>query len=181
MESLPNDILTVKDHEGMTPLSYAASIGYLKGVESFLRKTTKCCVYNERDAYGFYPIHIASWKGHIKVVEKFLHEYPDMIELLTAKGQNILHVAAKYGKAKVVAYMLKRHDLKVEMLINNEDQNGNTPLHLAAMKGHPMVVSILTWDKRVDLKALNKAGKRALDIALHDSGRNPSFREVCEH
>ena len=116
-----------------------------------------------------------------KVVEKFLHEYPDMIELLTDEDQNILHVAAMYGKAKMVAYMLKRHDLKVEMLINNKDKNGNTPLHLAAMRRHPMVVSMLTWDKRVDLKALNKEGKRALDIALNYSGKNPSFREVCEH
>ena len=169
----------MKDHEGMTPLFYAASIGYLKGVESLLRKTTKCCVYNERDAYGFYPIHIASWKGHIKVVEKFLHEYPDMIELLTAKGQNILHVAAKYGKAKVVAYMLKGNDF--QMLINEKDKDGNTPLHLASKGSHPRVVSILTWDKRVSLKSLNNDGKTALDIAVDNSGNNPSFRKVCDH
>ena len=67
------------------------------------------------------------------------------------------------------------------MLINKKDQNGNTPLHLAVKEKHPMVVSMLTWDKRVDLKALNKEGKRALDIAVNCSGRNPSLREVCEH
>ena len=41
---MPNDILTVKDDEGMTPLTYAASIGYLIGVESLLEKTTIPCV-----------------------------------------------------------------------------------------------------------------------------------------
>ncbi|XP_075665021.1 protein ACCELERATED CELL DEATH 6-like [Castanea sativa] len=100
-----------------------------------------------------------------------------MIELLKEEGQNILHVAAMFGKVKVVTYMLKRHDLNVEMLINNKDQNGNTPLHLATMKGHPRVVWHLTWDKRVDLKALNKEGNRALDIALNGSGEDPSFGE----
>ena len=164
----------------MTPLFYAASIDYLDGVEILLKKPTKCGAYDMRDTDGYYPIHIASRKGHIKVIKKFLDKYPDMIELLNEEGQNILHLAAMYGKAKVVDHMLKRHDLKVEMLINNEDKNGNTPLHMAAMKGHPMVVSILTWYKRVDLKALNKEGKRALDIALNDSGENPSFREVCK-
>ena len=168
----------MKDDEGMTPLTYAASIGYLSGIQK-LRETKILCVYGEHSRY--YPIHIATRKGHIKVVKMFLDEYPDMIELLTDEGQNILHVAAMYGKAKMVAYILKRHDLKVEMLINNKDRNGNTPLHLAAKGKHPMVVSMLTWDKRVDLKALNKEGKRALDIALNYSGKNPSFREVCEH
>ena len=99
----------LKDDKGMTPLTYAASIGYLRGVESLLRKSTIPCVYGEHARY--YPIHIATWKGHIKVVEKFLHEFPDMIELLTDEGQNILHVAAMNGKTKMVAYMLKRHDL----------------------------------------------------------------------
>ncbi|KAK4592416.1 hypothetical protein RGQ29_016812 [Quercus rubra] len=155
LESMPNDILTVKDDEGMTPLTYAASIGYLRGVESLLEKTTIPCVYGKHTPY--YPIHIATWKGHIKVVEKFLHEFPDMIELLTDEGQNILHVAAMNGKTKMVAYMLKRHDLKE--------------------KHPPMVVSMLTWDKRVDLKALNKEGKRALDIALNCRRKNPSLRE----
>ena len=169
----------MKDGEGMTPLTYAASIGYLRGVESLLRKTKMPCAYGEHTPY--YPIHIATWKGHIKVVEKFLHEYPDMIELLTVEGRNILHVAAMNGKAKMVAYMLNRHDLKVGMLINNKDRNGNTPLHLAAKGKHPMVVSMLTWDKRVDLKALNKEGKKALDIALNCRRKNPSLREVCEH
>ena len=45
--------------------------------------------------------------------------------------------------------VLKRDDL--EMLINEEDNNGNTPLDLASKERHPKVVSILTWDKRVSL------------------------------
>ncbi|XP_030923424.1 protein ACCELERATED CELL DEATH 6-like [Quercus lobata] len=171
LKSLPDDILKEKDDKGMTPLFYAASIGYLDGVEILLEKPT-CCAY-ERDTDGYYPIHIASKKGHIQVIKKFLDKYPDMIELLNEEGQNILHVAAMYGKVKVVTYMLKRHDLNVEMLINNKDQNGNTPLHLATMEGHPRVVWHLTGDKRVDLKALNKEGKRALDIALNDSKEDP--------
>ncbi|XP_030961665.1 ankyrin-1-like [Quercus lobata] len=66
LESLPNDILTVKDDEGMTPLTYAASIGYLSGIKSLLRKTTIPCVYGEHSRY--YPIHIATRKGHIKLL-----------------------------------------------------------------------------------------------------------------
>ncbi|KAK9999901.1 hypothetical protein SO802_019504 [Lithocarpus litseifolius] len=66
---------------------------------------------------------------------------------------------------------------EVEMLINEKDKYGNTSLHLASRGGHPKVVSILTWDKRVDLKLLNDEGKTALDIARKYSGKVPSFRE----
>ena len=48
--------------------------------------------------------------------------------------------------------MLKRDEL--EMLINEKDNYGNTPLQLASKERHPKVVSILTWDKRVSLKSL---------------------------
>ena len=92
-----------------------------------------------------------------------------MSELLNGKGQNILHVAAQSGKAKVVAYLLKRNDLK--LLINEKDKKGNTPLHLASKKRHPKVVSNLTWDKRVSLNLLNNEGKTAFDIALNYSSR----------
>ncbi|XP_023873159.1 protein ACCELERATED CELL DEATH 6 [Quercus suber] len=103
-------------------------------------------------------------KGHVKVVEFFLKQYPDMSELINREGRNILHVAALSGKAKMVAYMLKRNDL--EMLINGKDKKGNTPLHLASMAKHPMVVSNLTWDKRVNLSSLNILNMTAYDIAL---------------
>ena len=105
----------------MTPRCYAASIGYLNGIKYLLGKPTKYCAY-ERDTHGFYPIHIATMRGHIQVIEVLLHEFPDMIELFNQKGQNILHVAAMSGKAKVVAYMRKRREFEIEGLVNRQDK-----------------------------------------------------------
>ncbi|XP_060672756.1 protein ACCELERATED CELL DEATH 6-like [Ziziphus jujuba] len=45
------------------------------------------------------------------------------------------------------------------------------------MGSHPRVVSILTWDSRIDLQLMNKEGKTALDVALSCRARMPSFRE----
>ncbi|XP_075635769.1 protein ACCELERATED CELL DEATH 6-like [Castanea sativa] len=162
-----------RDSKGMTPLSYAAYIGYLEGVRYFLNKFADYTYESDRN--GFFPIHTASSRGHIKIVQEFIQRYPDSVELLNHQDQNILHVAAMSGKAKVVNYMLKMPEL--EMLVNEKDVDGNTSLHLASKGGHPKVVSILTWDKRVDSKLLNDEGKTALDVAGKYSGKVPSFRE----
>ncbi|KAK7815955.1 ankyrin repeat-containing protein [Quercus suber] len=111
------------------------------------------------------------------VIEVLLHEFPDIIELFNQKGQNILHVAAMSGKAKVVAYMLKRRDFEIETVVNRQDNGGNIPLHLASKGRHPKVVSIFTWDKSVYLKSLNEEGEIALDIAVNYTGNSPYFRE----
>ena len=165
-----------RDSKGMTPLSYAAYIGYLEGVRYLLNKFADYMYESDRN--GFFPIHTASSRGHIKIVQEFIQRCPDSVELLNHQDRNILHVAAMSGKAKVVDYMLKMPEL--EMLINEKDEDGNTSLHLASKGRHPKVVSILTWDKRVDLKLLNDEGKTALDIAGKYSGKMPSFREVCD-
>ena len=165
-----------RDSKGMTPLSYAASIGYLEGVRYLL---VKCADYTyESDRNGFFPIHTASGTGHIEIVQEFIQRCPDSVELLNHQDQNILQVAAMSGKAKVVNYMLKMPEL--EMLINEKDVDGNTSLHLASKGRHPKAVSVLTLDKRVDLRLLNKEGKTALGIAGKYSGKEPSFREVCD-
>ncbi|RVX09361.1 Protein accelerated cell death 6 [Vitis vinifera] len=150
-----------RDEEGRTPLHYAASIGHLKGVHYLLGKYALGAV--ERDNSGFFPIHMASIKGHVDVIRELLRHCPDPRELLSDNGQNILHVAAINGKYEVVSCILKTPELG--KLINEKDKVGNTPLHLATMHWHPMIVSALTGDERVDLKLLNNEGLTAFDAA----------------
>ncbi|XP_028057640.1 protein ACCELERATED CELL DEATH 6-like [Camellia sinensis] len=169
-----SSLIDAPDRRGRKPLSYAASIGYVDGVcyilDTFVDYTYK------RDGDGSYPIHEASSQGHIEVVKEFLRRFPDSRELLNKEGQNILHVAAKSGKANIVSYMLKAPEL--EMLINDTDEDGNTPLLLATKNARAEIVSILTWDKRVRLEIKNGEGFTALDAALTYEGTTHSIHEV---
>ncbi|CAL5336743.1 unnamed protein product [Camellia sinensis] len=168
-----SSLMDAPDRRGRKPLSYAASIGYVDGV-CYILDTFADCTY-KRDHDGSYPIHEASSQGHIEVVKEFLQRFPDSRELLNKQGQNILHVAAKYGKANIVSYILKAPELK--MLINDTDEDGNTPLLLATKNAHAEIVSILTWDKRVRLEIENGEGFTALDAALDYEGTSPSIHE----
>nr|KYP46233.1 Ankyrin repeat-containing protein At2g01680 family [Cajanus cajan] len=133
----------------------------------------------EKDNYGLSPLHLACAGGHTKVVEKLLeHECcPDPKEILDNYGRNMVHIAALMGKFDVIKYILQdaKHGL-VEM-INDQDNEGNTPLHLATEKCHPNVVDALTWDERVDLTSVNKMKETAFDISLNYIPNNPSLRQ----
>ncbi|KAJ9686357.1 hypothetical protein PVL29_015319 [Vitis rotundifolia] len=150
------------DEHGRTPLHYAASIGYLEGVQMLLDQSN--FDRYQKDVEGFLPIHVASMRGHVDIVKELLQVSCDSIEWLSKHGENILHVAAKYGKDNVVHFVLKKKG--VENLINEKDKDGNTPLHLATMHAHPKVVNYLTWDKRVDVNLVNIKGQTAFDIAV---------------
>jgi len=117
--------------------------------------------------------------GHVKILKAILKRCPDALELLDRDNQNVLHVAAKNGKLEVLKFFLRCcKDKNKEKLINEEDANGNTPLHLATKNWHPKVVSMLTWDNRVDLKTLNHDGVTALDIAEKNMDSSYTFFEV---
>ncbi|KAK2377369.1 ankyrin repeat family protein [Trifolium repens] len=152
------------DKDERLPLHYAASIGYLEGVKLLLKKC-KCCTI-QRDKYGYFPIHLASYGGHHLVVKKLLKYCPDSTEMLDdSYGQNILHIASNYGKYDVVRYILKSKNREHHKMINQQDKNGDTPLHLAARSCHPTVVYYLVNHISVnDLDLVNKNNKTALDI-----------------
>ncbi|XP_042478098.1 protein ACCELERATED CELL DEATH 6-like [Macadamia integrifolia] len=163
------------DKNGRNPLHYAASIGYYDGLIALLNIDTLPAY--EADHTGLYPIHMAASTGHIKVIQLLLEHCPGSWELLNQKSQNILHIAAQSGKKNVVTYILNTPVL--EKLINERDDNGNTPLHLATKGWRSKVVGVLSRDQRVKVNILNNINYTALDIAeTKDIGTVASFRKL---
>jgi len=166
-----------KDERGRNVLHYAASTGYLHGVEYLLQN---CDPSNmERDKDGLFPHHLASACGHTQVVKKLLENCPNPSEILDNKGRNIVHIAAIMGQFDVVRYVLKDANDEVKDMINAKDYDGNTPLHLAASHSRPKIVQALTWDSRVDLHCLNNNNQTALDaFQQFEQENNPPFQQA---
>ena len=165
----------LKDEEGRIPLHWAASAGYLKGVSILLEQCNDCGI--ESDKNGFNALHLASEGGHVEVLKELLIHCVDPKEIIDNKGRNILHIAATRGKINVVKYILQ--DPELENMINDMDNDGNTPLHLATLHKQAKVVYALTCDKRVNLNKMNLRNQTALDVNEKDADKkSQSLRRV---
>lgn len=148
------------DHHGRAPLHYAASLRDLKTMKQLLELDST--VAYVLDKHGYSPLHVAASNGHVHVIREIIRYCPDSAELVDLYGRNALHAAILSEKGNVIRYMLETAE--TEGLINQPDNDGNRPLHLAAMGRKTWIARYLIWDKRVDQRAKNKNGQTAFDI-----------------
>ena len=180
------ELFNIRDKKGKTPLHFAVSTCDFKGTQFLLEKFTQS--FLERSTKGDLPIHIACKKDHVEIVKMLFeqqwkeeqwndHLTESITECINAQGQNILHVAAKSGRNSVVKYILGQRNLNLPILLNSEDKDGNTALHLASMNFHPDVIISPTRKKGVDVKLRNNKGLNAVDIVVKQ-GSKKSYIKV---
>ena len=119
------DEVNAKNLRGFAPLHVAAMMGHNKIVELLIARGAEV---NAKDNEGKSPLSWAAEKGH-----------EEAIKLLIAKGADIsLHLAVRLGDvARVRSLIEDGAD------VNDENTGGETPLYVAAAKGHKEVAELL--------------------------------------
>ncbi|KAH7675646.1 26S proteasome regulatory complex subunit PSMD10 protein, partial [Dioscorea alata] len=157
------EIGRVADESGSLPLHYLAANGDARMVGILLEHDSSTSYV--ADQKGLFPVHIAASMNRAHVITEILKHCPDSDELLDEKGRSFLHVAVMNHSQRVVRYVLQVPIL--EKLLNYQDSEGNTPLHLACNLGVKDIVYDLIKDGRTDSGVMNNEGCTPLDLSFY--------------
>lgn len=128
-----------EDATKSTPFHFAAAHGDTRMVQLPLRSKPSAAYVQDED--GFSAIHVAATAGHPKIIQELLRHCPDFMIHKHNKGRNFLHVTIEKKKLEVVMYVLKSPSLGEP--VNEQDDEGNTPLHLAGTSRNEDIIQCL--------------------------------------
>ncbi|BAT13838.1 Os11g0434850 [Oryza sativa Japonica Group] len=160
-------LATKVDSSKSTPLHFASSDGDCSIIQAILTHLPRSAT-NIQDNKGLSPLHIAALMGHTETVRMLLQFSPASADICDNQGQSFLHAAAMKGHSSIISYAVKNSMLK--HLLNAQDKEGNTPLHLAVVVEECKVVSKLLSSGEVHANIMNNAGHTPSDIIKRCKG-----------
>uniref|UniRef100_A0A8I6WCR3 Uncharacterized protein n=1 Tax=Hordeum vulgare subsp. vulgare TaxID=112509 RepID=A0A8I6WCR3_HORVV len=142
-----NSLTTHGDRDGSTPLHLASS---LRCSNRFQQKegSNPASVF-QADNKGLFPIHVAALVGSKDSISIILEKFPGTAGLCAAQGQTFLHVAVMERSLTIVSFVCRTPSLA--WILNMQDNDGNTALHLAVQAGKLRMFSSLYGNKEVQL------------------------------
>ncbi|KAK6929854.1 Ankyrin repeat [Dillenia turbinata] len=171
LERLPA-LIREGDQRGWTPLHWAAHFNFMWRVRQLLNFDRSVAYIKDNE--GMAAIHVAACNGAIFAIKEIISHCPDCDELVDNKNRNALHMAVNC-KQKEAAECILKH-CPYSNLINEEDEDGNTPLHMLASSCQH--IPALIKHPKLDMKALNKQNLTALDIIPPDTFKRFATAEI---
>ncbi|TRY72355.1 hypothetical protein TCAL_03404 [Tigriopus californicus] len=132
-------VVEAKDKMGRTPLMLAAEKGHSDMVEKLLVNGSSVATM---DLNLRTPMFYAVFQGMERTTELLLKREANILQVDRLK-KSVFHIAAAAGQISVLGLLVESLDepTAVNTML---DQEGFTPLHWAALKGHEICVEYLT-------------------------------------
>ena len=169
-------LLDRSDSGGNNALHYAAQKDNKRVVKRLLNERTGLAY--KRNDQNQTPLHVAAHHGSTNAIRALLQQCPDVAEMSDAAGRNAFHASVVSGKANALRCLLQR--VRPAELLNRIDSNGDTPLHLAADKGHVQSALLLLKDRRVDPCVRNSSDHTARSLLEVRSAQARTTRSQVE-
>ena len=163
--------VNARDQWGYTPLHRACRNGHLNIVKVLFSKMVD---KELKDDFGITPFLRAAQEGHVEISEFLLGNGADVF-VLTQEGDSIFHLLAQEGVAKAFEWALS----KCGKLINTKNNNGLTPLHVAARNKNHIAISFLLRNGAL-FAAKNNDGFYSFQYSIQEDDLI-GFKLFCEY
>jgi len=128
-------------------------------------------------------LHLAAKKGSLEIVYlvyenlKESSSFESFLFSKNSRGQTFFHLACFYGHVGIVEFII--NELKMNRLLEQVDNNNNTPVHLATFNGHTMLVSLLLTNTS-NLQIKNDENLSAYDLSCR-RGFSQISKNIINH
>ncbi|GMI89194.1 hypothetical protein like AT4G10720 [Hibiscus trionum] len=156
--------------DGFSPIHLALLNGRTDTVTELVSVDKDLIRVKGRD--GFTVLHYVACYGNVILLARFLKLCPECIFDLTTRRQTALHIAAENNRFEafetMVEWIQRREKDNTRFLrseiLNQQDKDGNTALHLAAANNQPRMIGLLINCRETDKKKINIHGFTASDV-----------------
>ncbi|KFK37276.1 hypothetical protein AALP_AA4G236100 [Arabis alpina] len=182
--SLKPELALEPNQQGFSPLHIASASGEIEVVRELLRVKNPdvMCLLKDRD--GLIPLHWAAQRGRIDVIKELVLSFPNSLKVESASLDTPLHVAVRNNQVEATKLLLeeiKDHNM-VQDVVNRQNREGNTVLHLATLGKQLQIVEMLIGEEAiirgsVDADRQNRnwlTPKDILDVVIETEGGNVS-------
>ncbi len=131
---------------------------------SVIAAPTETIQYDEN---GLQHVHKAIYDDNIEEFKKLIldESHPNRINYHTDKGGNVLHVACLYDRINFIKLIQKDHSSSFYSLLQEYDDQGRNPIHIAYYAGKTEAIDLLLEQKPDLIESTTKDGKNVLHIA----------------
>jgi len=157
VENAPYENLNTRDHNGNTPLMWAASQGNEQLVEALLDQGA---LVNMQNFVGETALYIAAARGFDRICA-LLIEHGGDARYTTVDGATPVHIAATCGHLEVLKTLISKG-----AFVNAVDEEGDCALHYAIREGQRAAIELLVKHFGADATIKNEDLESPLDLAI---------------
>lgn len=154
-------MIAKEDEYGRTAFHYAAYHQSPQMMKHLL-EANKSFAYVQDKRNKRTALHIAANQGNMNVVKELVEFCPDCCEMVDSRGRNVLHIAVELRNKEMIEYLLQNIPIMISILLDQKDEDGNTPLDLLAMSG--FLVPEIIQHNMADKEELNKKRLSPVDL-----------------
>lgn len=160
-DKLKKENINERDHNGNTPLMWAALFGNEKMVRILLENGASLNLQNDK---GETALFLSLSNQHYSIT-LYLMDHGADVNIPNLEELTPLHVAVVMGNCEIVQNLIKRG-----AYVNSKDDSGDTALHFAVREGNYSLVELLVKEYNAEMTLFNEDNESPLDLAdcLHE-------------